>query len=1126
MHLAGSTLVLCSAVAVAIVQTSSADVVERLRPLTTNVVDDASQTWTETLSADSQPGAYGKTGGGELTFPLGSVLMRNAFAYNLWEGALRLTDDGTSPTVDTTTPPVVMSEAALWLEAGKNYGWKDEAAQTVEYWYDRREASVGGSSYPRAKAAESNSRDADTKGIYYAKAQTAADGKVELNFNGLGNTGSTMLLLAKDNARVTFKPGTLFAVYNKTAAGSLGTLFGADATENTYCFHRGGTAYFHPNNATLQTFCGRFFEDGQLCDPSLASVKSGRHLIEWEQGNSSDSSFNALFNDRGYKGRSGGEGLCELLVFNRPLSASERLAVEEYLMQKWIGKSRAPSYGVTAASGTELVYDQTTAPVYETVKLDGKGTLVKSGAADQTLPFDGSGALMSFDGRVRVAQGTARVESSSIDYAFKGGDNVTAEVDASTSGAYDRLTVTEGAAQAANAVTVAGEASVRVSGAFPSGVETLKFAGRELVLSDVVSPKAEAVPSAPVEVVIPDASFEGLMNGVDFKEWGTGTYGGWTISGGTASAQWTSIFRPQGSGTKSWYSDHAIPPPDGEYSLGITKDASFRTTITLPTDGVYDLTFYTSSRSGYGGGTFEMSLIDAQSVTSVFGRVTCVYCKGWVPRRFSTGFVKAGTYTLLFKGLSATLDCCSHFDDFKMFRASDRIADNAIAIPNGGLNLSGPDAAGTGRGLTFGTANAADGWTLTQTASGADAKNTDVAVTLNGSSYYNAQSSDGGNGMLCFYGDGGTATRTAFTYPVGTLPAGTYRLTAKACLWGVADSSWRLTGRYLDPKFSATLTVNGVEKDLGTSSAFTSHLLTKFAFPATVTLSGNETLSFSVRQSTANSGDNFAAGLIDDFALERVAEVSLSNPNFESDLSGWTLTTFADSSDEYMKNSNGFVRDVASDQWKTIYGSNVVSGCGSKVMFLVQKAQIAQAVTFPSAGSYRLTFWTRARPGYGGNAVHAFLADSNGMLVKDIGTTAPTYRSKFYRQTFVFDVSAAECAASLKLVLKGVNGTGSLIARSGTGGNQKDANVAIDGVSLAEVRRTEPFAIGDAVELKLATGTKLRLDFEGERTVKALKMGGRRLVGRIDASHDSGLVSGTGALIGLPSTKGLVLIVK
>lgn len=1121
-------LMACSLI-FATAQVAFATTVERFRPYAVDVPAEASQAWSGALSADSQAGAYGKTGGGELTFPLGSVLMRNAFTFNLWEGSLKLTDDGTSPSVDTTTPPAVMNSALLWLEAGVNYGWKDEAAGTVETWYDRREASVGGTSYPRAVAANSNMQDASKKAIYYAKAETAEDQKSRLYFNGLGEAGSTMVLSTSAGAALTVKPSIVFVVYDARANSKIGNLLGARKDTTSY-FQGDSTVYFNSRNSPNQVFAGGFYRDGVKCDAAQTATGSGRHLIEWECGSPTEASFNALFDDRGYAGRSGGDGLCEVVAFTRSLTTADRLAVEEYLMQKWIGKSRAPSYAVRTEGAGEIIYNADTAAAVQGVKISGAGTLVKTGSADMTIPLRGSGELSAYEGRIRVAEGKATVEAASLDYAFKGGDNVSASVDATTAATYDTVTVANGVAGDAKAVEVAGDASVRISGDFPAGVETLKFSGRELILSDVIAKGAESADGAPVEVEIKNPGFEGLVS-ADFTQWGTGTKGGWTITGGSSgSTQWTSIFRPQGSGTQTWYADHDIPPPEGEFALGLSKDCSFSTAITIPEDGVYDLTFYTSSRVGYHGGTFEMSLIDKDNVSKVFGHVTAVYCCGWVPRRFSTGFVKAGDYTLKFRGLS-NFDCASHFDDFRMFRTSRSASTCEVAIPNGDFERAYPDAAGTGRGMDFTAHNSADGWTLTQTAAGNTFANTDVAITLCGSAYYNAAYGKGGNGMLGFFGNGGTATTDAFTYPAGTLPAGTYRLRANVCAWLNNYCGWSVSSPGLAPNFVAKLTVNGIEKSLGSVTAVVaSREMSTVRFPNAITLDGTETLSLTLQQTTATSGSNFAAGLVDNLVLERVAaDVSIANADFEANDSSptsWTLTTFNDQTDEFMKNSNGFVRDLSTDKWTGNYGSDVANGCGARVMFLVQQAQIAQSVTFPSAGRYRLSFWTRARPNYGGNAIHAFLADASGSMVKDIGMTAPVYTPNFFKQDFVFDVTAAECGTSVRLVLKGVNGTGSLIARNGNGGNLRDANIALDGVAITRVTSVADFAIDENVELKLAAGTKLRLDFEGSRTVKTLKIGGKRFVGTIDASHESGLVSGTGTLIGKPSDKGLFIVVQ
>lgn len=1102
-------------------QVAFATTVERFRPYAVDVSEGA--TWPGALSADSQAGAYGKTGGGELTFPLGSVLMRNAFTFNLWEGSLKLTDDGTSPSVDTTTPPVVMNSAALWLEAGVNYGWKDEVAGTVETWYDRREANESGtfgSSYPRAKATASNSKDAKLKAVVYAQAQTAGDGKKRLYFNGRGNAGSTMRIHDKTGAASAVSVVTVFAVH-ENRGGNFGWLLGhTDAAP----FHTGNEYYFGAGAASTTTHAGRFFKNGVLCDGGHAAVEVGRHLIEWEAGSAAQS-FNCIFDDRGYAGRAGGDDICEFVVFKSRLSDVDRLAVEEYLMQKWIGKSRAPSYAVRTAKDTAIAYNADTAAAVQGVKLSGAGTLVKTGSADMTIPLRGSGELSAYEGRIRVAEGNATVEAASLDYVFKGGDNVSATVDATAAATYDTVAFANGAAGDAKTVEVAGDASVRISGDFPAGVETLKFSGRELVLSDAFDPDFSSAPAKPVEVTIANPGFEGLTTKA-VKDWASGKWGGWTITGGTQGTQHLYIFDPTrvGESGYSYIADPNVPAPEGNYVLGIRYDGSFSTQIVIPEDGVYDLTFKTSSRSGYGAGTFEMSLTDSENVKTVFGHVTATYCAGFVPRRFSTGFVKAGTYTLAFKGLNA-FDHIAHFDDFRMVRsAASDDSHCRIPVPNGDFEVATPSV--QGQALSLRTGNAAEGWTLTQTAAGDSVNNTDVAITLCGSSYYNMAHALRGNGMLAFYGDGGTATTAEFTYPEGTLPAGKYRLRFDLCAWG-SDYSWRLTNRAYAPSIGATLTVNGVDHDLGTSGQYGYLNFVSITLPNAVDLDGTETLQLKIRQKTATSGQNFAAGLVDNLVLERVGFSSanlIANGTFEGGFSSsWGSARGNVDSDPYLKNGNVFTRDVASDQWKNIYGSDIANGCGQNVLFLVQQARIWQTVDFPAAGTYRLEFFARARPNYGGNAVHAFLGTSAGEVVQEIGTTAPTYSPRFLRQSFVFDVAEP---GQKTLVLKGVNGTGSIIARNGNGGNQADSNIALDGVTLTAVRRVESFAIDENVELKLAAGTKLRLDFEGSRTVKTLKIGGTRLVGRVDASHASGLVSGTGALVGLPSDKGAVLILK
>lgn len=64
----------------------------------------------------------------------------------------------------------------------------------------------------------------------------------------------------------------------------------------------------------------------------------------------------------------------------------------------------------------------------------------------------------------------------------------------------------------------------------------------------------------------------------------------------------------------------------------------------------------------------------------------------------------------------------------------------------------------------------------------------------------------------------------------------------------------------------------------------------------------------------------------------------------------------------------------------------------------------------------------------------------------------------------------------------------------------------------------------EKLELDLAKGVKMRLDYTGTMELDTLRLNGVSVAGLIDASHPSGLVTGTGRLYVRP--KGTVLIFR
>ena len=70
----------------------------------------------------------------------------------------------------------------------------------------------------------------------------------------------------------------------------------------------------------------------------------------------------------------------------------------------------------------------------------------------------------------------------------------------------------------------------------------------------------------------------------------------------------------------------------------------------------------------------------------------------------------------------------------------------------------------------------------------------------------------------------------------------------------------------------------------------------------------------------------------------------------------------------------------------------------------------------------------------------------------------------------------------------------------------------LDAISITPAGDLPPPDVDRKVEVSLDTATRLRLDYEGTVEVGRLSLGGKSVVGVVDATHPSGLVYGPGAL--------------
>lgn len=110
--------------------------------------------------------------------------------------------------------------------------------------------------------------------------------------------------------------------------------FLGDHGNQVYPFHRGGSGQYAMNNAVF----GNNRDSNVWCDgvakrPTLDTPPTDCHIYTIELG--ADGSSNRLSQDREQNGRNGGRKISEMLVFDRVLTPSERVAIESYLAKKW-----------------------------------------------------------------------------------------------------------------------------------------------------------------------------------------------------------------------------------------------------------------------------------------------------------------------------------------------------------------------------------------------------------------------------------------------------------------------------------------------------------------------------------------------------------------------------------------------------------------------------------------------------------------------------------------------------------------------------------------------------------------------------------------------------------------------
>ncbi len=1114
-------------------------------------------TQTETIYVAGEADRVEKGGAGAWTLDAAQLVTSASAApvVAVREGALNIV--GGAAATARETPTAVLNRAAAWFDASRADTLVSGTSATntgVAAWYDARETKsddgTWGHAYYCATARTSWVTNEVSEGTWetvvfhpVAKTYDAMPGVAYVDFNGR-KSGTWMGFCAADAARTPLT--------NSTLVKKVQHIFFTGYVTNAWGFpisSSGGDVWLHPLNTdgTLGAYGstgstpsgvlqGRTVVNGNVIDPTVVSVARGPYVYEWDAGDLTGC-LNAFFNDRGLWApsywRAGGDSLGEVLIFTNSLTTLEREHVSRYLLGKWRPAATAKSQvDVRTAVGAEVtVADDATAAVNAL----GAGTL---NVAGRTQAFS---ATTPDAAATHVGAAGAVLAAAEPRLALRAGDAFTVTRDT-----FDNLAFTpaEGTADAAT-LALPASAAVRVA-ELPDTVKRLAVSGAgELVLGALPSPSAVKA-TGDIYATMPNADFEEITTtGIGY--WSAGqTYSSWRVVSTVASPSPVNYSVYKNGTGNCWLLDGGarsrFPYADydfqGNIVLVLKKGAVIENTVTFPADGDYELTFLTAGRADgindqYAGGWVKMSLVDGAGAETAIGTALGLVGAHTRKQRFLVRGVRAGAYTFRLNHDVGGNDAHTVLDDFRFRLVTDVPMETLVYPPNADFEQIASMTWATRYSRQ--TTHTLTDWTFTQSDAAATNKyNPDVCLLTRGMT--NADFRDGaahGGVQLAFYGNAGVATSAAFTLPAGTWKL---RLLLAAALFDGHRWNGKMVTNGADVQADLVDDAGEVVAALGTSGKTWRGRLKRQLLPTAVTFATPRTVRLRLKGACALSNSSVGCAVVDDLEFVRQDGVNgelVKNGTF-ADTSVWTLRSNTDTTTETTTANTKKNYAAIWDPCRIVenaYAYGVNYGLGTSSLDICQCAGAEQDVTFPAAGAYRLTFSARSRTwfnrdgtpatwaNYGGNQAQFYLVDGTG-ATNEIYRTPSLYSTNFVFRSALFTVPAA---GTYRFGIRGLNG---LPLADGTtlkvGANPKDTEFFIDQVSVKPATE-EAFGFEPKLALDLRDTAALRLDFTGTNEVASLRLGGRAVVGYIDASHASGLVRGTGCLFVRPRNTVILL---
>lgn len=987
-------------------------------------------------------GSLRKIGAGDLTLPL-SRLSSRAGNLTVLDGTLTVTADNTGYAL-ADVPTALLEQAAFWVEANTNVvTFISNDVTCVSQWLDVREPNPAGPYQYRRAVSKT-----DLTNAYPTLVTQGAGVSNTLSYVYFGGYHSLQWMEWQNAASNATSFSTIRSVFivhgaHKSYGWLLGSKPGDPADFHISAYGDGSTgldgAIWSSNEYMHRVKTGRTWLDRQRIDATIIKPKAGYQLLEVEVGSGIALSEGAyagnFFNDRSISSvanarRQGGDRLCEVLIYTNRLTETERLQVEQYLWQKWLSTAQdLPGLSVAGSASASLdVASGTT----QAVRLGGDGSFIKSGSGK--LCADVTADTPPFNGAVRLDAGQLDMRLPTP-IQLTGGHQFTVSTNLLA------LTPTNNASRVIKSGT--GEL---ITQAIPSDINSISVEQGTLQLTQPLALTAWPTQTAGI---IPNPSFE--FGSVHYYSDGE-TYGGWTAYEPTGS------FEPNVFVDKQWLVPY--PAPDGDYMLLLKGYVHVETTLTLPADGVYALSFQASAR---GGQLHEFDiLIDG---TNRVATVQTSYTK-FQHYRYRLPWLTAGVHTLRLQSIGLE-DKTSALDDFHADLLTTEMPLNVIS--NASFECVAYTASQTETNAPTGT-----GWEFTTSTA-----NTNLAVIAAAGSIH-CLLPDYGRRILYIQNQGSAST--TMTFP----ESGQYQLSFNIahCKSLTTESSNRQV---------VNVTVGGVTV-ASLSTNFQTYVQMVTA-PFTVTAGTPVTLTLT-GTSTGGTSANNRILLIDEITARKYGTGNLiQNGGFEGGSTGWSLIY----NTSVIPKMGALVTDYT--YLTNNYGTLVFEGF--KRLQLTQTGLAKQTVAFVYPGTYRLTFHVISRvdngstSAYGENPVAAWVSKDG--VTNSLGRVETKGANVFRRHEFYFNIPAA---GNYDIGLQGQD--------SQTTGDKTaliDA-VAVEKVELAPLGTIIP----KRTELAVSNGARLNLNYLGTNTVDYLRYNGQLVEGLISAETHPEFVSGLGFL--------------